>query len=109
MLVDRVAAIASRKGCSPGQLALAWVMARGPDVFPIPGTRSIANLEVRRTAHCCVLGARGTRRRAVHECVAFTRAVHVCVVVWWLSVVQGVAGPALQVGTSCRNVFGLPE
>ncbi|PNW76476.1 hypothetical protein CHLRE_11g467622v5 [Chlamydomonas reinhardtii] len=45
VLVDRLSAIAGRKGCSPGQLALAWVMARGPDVFPIPGTRSIANLE----------------------------------------------------------------
>ena len=29
--------IAARKGCTPGQLALAWVHAQGEDVFPIPG------------------------------------------------------------------------
>ncbi|GFR45091.1 hypothetical protein Agub_g6467 [Astrephomene gubernaculifera] len=45
VLVDRLAALAASKGCTAGQLALAWVMARGPDVFPIPGTRKIANLE----------------------------------------------------------------
>lgn len=44
-LVDAVAALAERKGCSPGQLALAWLLAQGPDVFPIPGTRKVANLE----------------------------------------------------------------
>ncbi len=35
----RVGAIARRKGCTPGQLALAWVLARGHDVVPIPGTK----------------------------------------------------------------------
>ncbi|EFJ51123.1 hypothetical protein VOLCADRAFT_87881 [Volvox carteri f. nagariensis] len=46
VLVDRLSELAQRKGgCTPGQLALAWVLARGPDVFPIPGTRSIKNLE----------------------------------------------------------------
>ena len=38
-LVARVGAIARRKGCTPGQLALAWVLARGHDVVPIPGTK----------------------------------------------------------------------
>ena len=31
-------ALADKKGCTPGQLALAWVHHQGPDVFPIPGT-----------------------------------------------------------------------
>ncbi|MCO5614559.1 hypothetical protein L7F22_068842 [Adiantum nelumboides] len=37
--------LASRKGCSPGQLALAWVQHQGDDVVPIPGTTRIKNLE----------------------------------------------------------------
>jgi aryl-alcohol dehydrogenase-like predicted oxidoreductase len=38
-LVDRVVEIAKDKGVTPGQLALAWVQAQGPDVVPIPGTK----------------------------------------------------------------------
>ncbi|KAG2432161.1 hypothetical protein HXX76_009083 [Chlamydomonas incerta] len=57
VLVDRVAAIAGRKGCTPGQLALAWVLSRGADVFPIPGTRSIANLEQNMGALAVALSA----------------------------------------------------
>ena len=44
-LVDRVTEIAREKGCSPGQLALAWVMAQGEDVVPIPGTKRRRYLE----------------------------------------------------------------
>jgi aryl-alcohol dehydrogenase-like predicted oxidoreductase len=33
------AALAAAKGCSPAQLALAWVLAKGPDIIPIPGTK----------------------------------------------------------------------
>jgi aryl-alcohol dehydrogenase-like predicted oxidoreductase len=44
-LVDAVAAMARDKGCTPAQLALAWVLAQGDDMVPIPGTRSIARLE----------------------------------------------------------------
>ena len=44
-LLDQVVAIAEAKGVTPSQLALAWVLAQGPDVVPIPGTRRIANLE----------------------------------------------------------------
>lgn len=43
-LVRRVADIASRKGCTPGQLALAWLLAQGDDVVPIPGTKRIERL-----------------------------------------------------------------
>lgn len=44
-LVDRVAALAREKECTPAQLALAWVLARGDDVVPIPGTSSVQRLE----------------------------------------------------------------
>ena len=44
-LVDAVNEIAKAKGCTPAQLALAWLLHRGPHIVPIPGTRSIARLE----------------------------------------------------------------
>ena len=44
-LVDRVREIAEEKGCTPGQLALAWVLAQGEDVAPIPGTKRVRYLE----------------------------------------------------------------
>ena len=44
-LVDRVAALARDKKCTPAQLALAWVLGRGDDVVPIPGTSSLERLE----------------------------------------------------------------
>jgi aryl-alcohol dehydrogenase-like predicted oxidoreductase len=44
-LVDAVRAMAVEKGVTPGQLALAWVLAQGPDVVPIPGTKRRRYLE----------------------------------------------------------------
>jgi aryl-alcohol dehydrogenase-like predicted oxidoreductase len=44
-LVSKVEELAAEKGCTPGQLALAWVMAQGDDVVPIPGTKRRAYLE----------------------------------------------------------------
>jgi len=44
-LVKRVEAMATAKGVTTSQLALAWVLAKGEDVVPIPGTRRIAYLE----------------------------------------------------------------
>jgi aryl-alcohol dehydrogenase-like predicted oxidoreductase len=38
-LVGQFAAEAAAIGCTPGQLALAWLLAQGPDVVPIPGTK----------------------------------------------------------------------
>ena len=53
-LVERVKDLAGKKGCTPGQLALAWVHAQGHDVFPIPGTKRIKYLEVcLHTPSCC--------------------------------------------------------
>jgi aryl-alcohol dehydrogenase-like predicted oxidoreductase len=44
-LVAKVEDLAAEKGCTPGQLALAWVMAQGDDVVPIPGTKRRPYLE----------------------------------------------------------------
>ncbi|HXO87251.1 MAG TPA: aldo/keto reductase [Candidatus Acidoferrales bacterium] len=38
-LVRQIEKIAAEKGCTPAQLALAWVLAQGPDIVPIPGTK----------------------------------------------------------------------
>ena len=45
VLVDRIREIAEALGCTPGQLALAWVLAQGDDIVPIPGTKRVAYLE----------------------------------------------------------------
>ncbi|HEU4678869.1 MAG TPA: aldo/keto reductase [Terrimicrobiaceae bacterium] len=44
-LASHVKNLAERKGCSPAQLALAWVLAQGEDVIPIPGTKRVRYLE----------------------------------------------------------------
>jgi aryl-alcohol dehydrogenase-like predicted oxidoreductase len=44
-LVQRIEAIAQEKRCTPAQLCLAWLLAQGPDVIPIPGTKRIERLE----------------------------------------------------------------
>ena len=44
-LVEKVKEIAKRKGCTAGQLALAWVLAQGDDIVPIPGTKRRSYLE----------------------------------------------------------------
>jgi aryl-alcohol dehydrogenase-like predicted oxidoreductase len=44
-LVKRVEQIAAEKGCTPSQLALAWVLAQGQDIVPIPGTKRRKYLE----------------------------------------------------------------
>lgn len=56
-LVDRIKEVAAGKGCTPAQLALAWVQAQGEDIVPIPGTKrrkyleeNVAALGIRLTA-----------------------------------------------------------
>lgn len=44
-LVERIKEIAAQKGCTPAQLALAWVLSRGENVIPIPGTKRRAYLD----------------------------------------------------------------
>jgi aryl-alcohol dehydrogenase-like predicted oxidoreductase len=44
-LVEKIKSLATNKGCSPAQLALAWVLAQGDDIVPIPGTKRRGYLE----------------------------------------------------------------
>jgi aryl-alcohol dehydrogenase-like predicted oxidoreductase len=44
-LVETVELMAGEKGCTPAQLALAWVLAQGEDIVPIPGTKRVRYLE----------------------------------------------------------------
>jgi aryl-alcohol dehydrogenase-like predicted oxidoreductase len=43
-IVDTVRRFADAKGCTPAQLAIAWLLAQGPEIIPIPGTKRIAYL-----------------------------------------------------------------
>jgi len=54
-LAASVRSIAASKGCTPAQLALAWLLARAEDVVPIPGTRRIERLEENAAAATLVL------------------------------------------------------
>jgi aryl-alcohol dehydrogenase-like predicted oxidoreductase len=56
-LVDAVRDMAAEKGVTPGQLALAWVMAQGDDVVPIPGTKRRSYLEENAAAAAVELSA----------------------------------------------------
>jgi aryl-alcohol dehydrogenase-like predicted oxidoreductase len=56
-LVDRVRELAQTKGCAPAQLALAWVLAQGDDIVPIPGTKRRRYLEQNVAACDIVLDA----------------------------------------------------
>jgi len=44
-VVDQFKALADKKGCTSAQLALAWILKQGDDIFPIPGTKKIEYLE----------------------------------------------------------------
>jgi aryl-alcohol dehydrogenase-like predicted oxidoreductase len=61
-LVRRVEEIAQKKGCTPAQLALAWVLAQGEDVIPIPGTKRRSYLEQNAAAIDVTLTGEELRR-----------------------------------------------
>ena len=61
-LVRRVEEIAREKGCTPAQLALAWVLAQGDDIVPIPGTKRRKYLEQNLAATQIRLTAEDLRR-----------------------------------------------
>jgi aryl-alcohol dehydrogenase-like predicted oxidoreductase len=44
-LVEQVEAVAAEVGATPGQVAIAWVLAQGNDIAPIPGTKRVSRLE----------------------------------------------------------------
>jgi len=52
-----VAALAQEKGCTPAQLAIAWLLAQGPEVVPIPGTKTRRRLEENVGAAAVTLSA----------------------------------------------------
>ena len=54
-IAERAAEVAGRHGATPAQVALAWVLGRGPDIVPIPGTRRRANVEANVAAAALVL------------------------------------------------------
>lgn len=56
-LVDALSAIAQARDCTPAQLALAWLLDRGEDIVPIPGTRRIARLDENAAATRIALSA----------------------------------------------------
>jgi aryl-alcohol dehydrogenase-like predicted oxidoreductase len=61
-LVRRVEEIAREKGCKPSQLALAWVLAQGDDIVPIPGTKRRKYLEENAAAEAVHLTAEDLQR-----------------------------------------------
>ncbi|MBI1733608.1 MAG: aldo/keto reductase [Candidatus Rokubacteria bacterium] len=63
-LVRRVEVMAREKGCTPSQLVLAWLLAQGKDVVPIPGTKRVDRLEENVGALGVRLSADDVRRIA---------------------------------------------
>jgi aryl-alcohol dehydrogenase-like predicted oxidoreductase len=56
-IVERVDAVAAEVGAKPGQVALAWLLAKGEDIAPIPGTKRVAYLEENVAADAIELSA----------------------------------------------------
>lgn len=54
-LVEKLQSMAVKKGCTPSQLAIAWVLAQGDDVITIPGTKRISRLEENIAAENVIL------------------------------------------------------
>ena len=63
-LLKQVEALAAEKGATPGQIALAWVMAQGEDIVPIPGTKRRSYLEENASAESIALTVSDLRRLA---------------------------------------------
>src|SRR5262249_56020784 len=63
-LVRRLEPIAKEQGCTPGQLALAWLLAQGPDIVPIPGTKRKERLEENVKATALRLHARAVAQNS---------------------------------------------
>jgi aryl-alcohol dehydrogenase-like predicted oxidoreductase len=63
-LVEAIRQIAKSRGCTPAQLALAWLLHRGPSIVPIPGTRSVSRLDENAAAAAIRLSDSEVRRIA---------------------------------------------
>ncbi|HEX7807397.1 MAG TPA: aldo/keto reductase [Thermoanaerobaculia bacterium] len=64
-LADGVRALAQKKGCTPAQFALAWLLSQGDDIVPIPGTRKRSRLDENAAAVDIALS--DEEKRAVDE------------------------------------------
>jgi aryl-alcohol dehydrogenase-like predicted oxidoreductase len=56
-IVDEVEAVASEAGATPAQIALAWLLAQGDDIAPIPGTKRVSRVEENTAADAIELSA----------------------------------------------------
>ena len=61
-IVDEVAAVASEADATPAQVALAWLLAQGDDIAPIPGTKRVSRVEENTAADGIELSAEQTER-----------------------------------------------
>jgi aryl-alcohol dehydrogenase-like predicted oxidoreductase len=61
-IVDEVKAVASEAGATPAQIALAWLLAQGDDIAPIPGTKRVARVEENSAADRLELSAEQIER-----------------------------------------------
>jgi aryl-alcohol dehydrogenase-like predicted oxidoreductase len=61
-IVDEVEAIAAEAGATPAQIALAWLLAQGDDIAPIPGTKRVARVEENTAADRIELSAEQIER-----------------------------------------------
>ncbi|MDZ7840952.1 MAG: aldo/keto reductase [Gammaproteobacteria bacterium] len=60
-IADMIAKMARQKGCSPAQLSLAWLLSKGPDIVPIPGTKQLRYIEENAAATQIALSAEEQR------------------------------------------------
>jgi aryl-alcohol dehydrogenase-like predicted oxidoreductase len=61
-IVDEVQAVAREAGATPAQIALAWLLAQGDDIAPIPGTKRVARVEENTAADGIELSAEQIER-----------------------------------------------
>jgi aryl-alcohol dehydrogenase-like predicted oxidoreductase len=73
-IVNEVQNIATEAGATPAQIALAWLLAQGTDIAPIPGTRRVARVEENTAADSVVLTADHLQR--LHALTPATGARH---------------------------------
>ncbi|KAF2833939.1 Aldo/keto reductase [Ophiobolus disseminans] len=68
-LVEQLSSVAKNKGCTPAQLTLAWLLAQGQDIFPIPGTTRVERLKENLGAFDVSLSEQGEKdiRKMVEE------------------------------------------
>jgi aryl-alcohol dehydrogenase-like predicted oxidoreductase len=72
-IVDAVEAIAKEAGVTPAQVALAWVLAQGDDIVPIPGTKHVSRIEENAAAVAVKLTADQLARLGALEAPAGDR------------------------------------